>query len=142
MTSASDHPTNESDETFALIRFEDTGPPIATFHNLRQDSQLLSGVHGYAYTRDISAAQSRIEWHVSRAVSRLSCFSKQTIRRPRTSSDTRKRDGSSVASVHVRVRCVRFSVHCGKKQMHDQHLSKAISTVLQRALSIIPCPRS
>jgi hypothetical protein len=101
MTSASDHPTNESDETFALIRFEDTGPPIATFHNLRQDSQLLSGVHGYAYMRDISAAQSRIERHVSRAVSRLSCFSKQTIRRPRTSSDTHKRDGSSVASVHV-----------------------------------------
>jgi hypothetical protein len=51
--------------------------------------------------RDISAAQSTVEQHVSRAVSKLSWFSKQMIRRPRTPSDTHKGDGASVTSVHV-----------------------------------------
>lgn len=68
------------DERFALIRFKETGTPIATFHDLRQDSQLLSSVYGYAYSHGTDGAQSRVGRYVSRAVSKLSRLPEQTAR--------------------------------------------------------------
>lgn len=71
---------DDIDERFALIRPKDSDIPAVTFHDLRQDSRLLSSVYGYAYSNGTDGAQSRVGRYVSRAVSKLSCLSEQMTR--------------------------------------------------------------
>lgn len=68
---------DDIDERFALIRSKESGDPTATFHDLRQDSQLLSSVYGYIYSNGTNGTQSRVGRYVSRAVSKLSRLSEQ-----------------------------------------------------------------
>jgi hypothetical protein len=99
----SEHHDNRIDETLALIRFEQTGPPIAIFRNLQNTPHALSNVRGYDYLHNPTSSQNRV---VSQAVSKsrislegLLRFFKQDTCGREISDDTHKDEKASEPSV-------------------------------------------